>query len=203
MKNREIKFRIWFNEPGAPPQMIYPHIDDFIYNSDANAIGRAFLDCDYQKGLKVYYQVVMNPDNCKKDALGLLDNTIHEATGSVLMEYAGLSDKNTSELYEGDVVLFDNSTLNYLIEYSEGRFYGSWQSKWNAAPNEMITGQSGVTHWFNWEYVTDKTEPETDGYPIYPTQGVTIKRTSKFVVLGNRYQNPELLVDDQIEEIPF
>ena len=43
MKNREIKFRIWFNEPGAPPQMIYPHIDDFIYDQNISIIFEEIL----------------------------------------------------------------------------------------------------------------------------------------------------------------
>ena len=128
-KNREIKFRIWFNEPGAPPQMIYPHIDDFIYNSDGNIIGRAFLDCDYQKGLKVYYQVVMNPDRVNKDTLGLLDNTIHEARDSVLMECVGAKDKNHTCIYEGDIIKWNgphDSEWVGVVKYLECKFIVEW-----------------------------------------------------------------------------
>lgn len=188
--NREIKFRIWFDEPGAPPQMIYPHIDDFIKDKNENAVGRAFLDCDYQKGLKVYYQIVMNPANCKKETLGLLDNTQYEAANSALMEYVGIKDKNGVGLHEGDVVVFDNSTLNYLVEYSNGRFHGAWKSKWNPAENEMITCQSGNTNWFNWRI-------------LYFDEHESMERFSNFTILGNKYENPELLVDDQIEEVGF
>ncbi len=188
MKNREIKFRIWFDEPCAPPQMIYPHIDDFIYNKDGNAIGRAFLDCDYQKGLKVYYQVVMNTESLNRDTLGLLDNTQNEAINSILMEYSGLRDKNNIELYEGDIVKFDDSSKNYLIEYVEGKFYGSWQSKWNADSDEMIVGEYGRTNWFRWDHKGRNGD-----------FGIVVERATNFEIIGNKYENPELLIDGQTE----
>ncbi len=100
--------------------------------------------------------------------------------GDILMQFTGLRDKNGVELYEGDVVKFDDSNKNYLIEYAEGRFYGSRQS------DEIVKGELGKTDWLRWNQKGINGDAE-----------VIMERLPNFEILGNKYENPELLIDGQ------
>lgn len=168
MKNRQIKFRAFSKRENK--------MYNFGKNADTLVIDNSSGDEDlWQFGKGHYDWVVEGPSF---------------GNGDILMQFTGLLDKNGVELYEGDVVKFADSSKNYLIEYADGRFYGLWQSKWNPKVNEMITTISGKTDWFEWETVGDES---TD-----PSQGQVIRRVSAFEILGNKYENPELLVDGQV-----
>ena len=90
----------------------------------------------------------------------------------VLMQYTGLKDKNGKEIYEGDIVF--------------GAFGGEEKSR------------QGVI-----EYATDDVFPDTGAHEWAGATGFHIKMREKYYqglfytesieVIGNIYQNPELL----------
>jgi uncharacterized phage protein (TIGR01671 family) len=45
-----------------------------------------------------------------------------------LMEFVGIKDKNGKEIYEGDLVKFDNDNKHYQIKFGEGMFYAEYTS---------------------------------------------------------------------------
>ena len=75
-----------------------------------------------------------------------------------VMQYTGLKDKNSKEIYEGDIVKYDFNNLNYRIEFINAEF---------------------IARRF-YENIED----------LYPTEFDFGKECE---VLGNIYENPELL----------
>lgn len=81
-----------------------------------------------------------------------------------LMQYTGLKDKNGKEIYESDILTFDNY-INFEIIYQNGSF------GYIADPYFKEFISLGQNHHFKWEN----------------------KRTNKLEIIGNIHQNSELL----------
>ena len=78
-----------------------------------------------------------------------------------VIQYTGLKDKNSKEIYEGDIIKYDFNNLNYRIEFINAEF---------------------IARRF-YENIED----------LYPTEFDFGKECE---VLGNIYENPELLNDE-------
>ena len=127
--NREIKLRAWDNfKMWYPETKTSDNNDTFfaIYNNKEKTIGWGLYD------MKLVYRIISG----EYDA--------------VLMQYTGLKDKNGKEIYEGDIIKYDNKEI-YKIEW-----------------NYEICG---------WHPMIRLSNPYSD----------------YFEILGNIYENPELL----------
>ncbi len=92
-----------------------------------------------------------------------------------LMQYTGLKDKDDKEIYEGDIVLLKNefATWKGTVVFEEGAFKFSIKHTWGTS----------VEH-FN------KTNVLND-------MGARIQLNNIYLVVGNIYENPELLGDSK------
>ncbi len=92
-----------------------------------------------------------------------------------LMQYTGLKDKNGKEIYEGDIVLLKNefATWKGTVIFDEGAFKLSINHSYGNSKNHF-----------------SKTDEFDD-------MGARIQLNNIYVVLGNIYENPELLGDSQ------
>lgn len=92
-----------------------------------------------------------------------------------LMQYTGLKDKDNKEIYEGDIVLLKNefTTWKGTVVFDEGAFKLSIKHSWGTS----------VEH-FN------KTN-------VFSDMGARIQLNNIYLVVGNIYENPELLGDSQ------
>lgn len=93
--------------------------------------------------------------------------------GTILMQYTGLKDKNGKEIYEGDILKF---LVHYPADFQErnpykryGRICGPvlWEEGWLYADKKEHNGQ--------------------DDMLLYQSS------SQEFEIIGNIYQNPELL----------
>lgn len=182
--NREIKFRVWFNEPGVPPQMIYTHLDDFIRNENGYVLGKLVLDIQFKTGIEICYDAVNGKENWLKDSLGALSDTRYNADNSNLMQYTGLNDKNGKEIYEGDII---------DCVYGNGKFIVRWlhtgfvACKLKACKLKGFVGTPGSLYYqymASIENITDKNEIRT------------IETRNHNLVIGNIFENPELLKNE-------
>ena len=79
-----------------------------------------------------------------------------------VMQFTGLLDKNSKEIYEGDIIQFAEKYF-YLVKFEDGKF----------------VGYHANNDWGKWGDLYKLGEPGFDKY--------------NYVVIGNIYQNPELL----------
>src|SRR5699024_7761530 len=88
-------------------------------------------------------------------------------TNSVLMQYTGLKDKNGVEIYEGDILSTDLDRPYLIVEFRNGAFM-------------FLCHDDGK-----------------DYYDFMATTGENSNFTKYHEVIGNIYENPELLSDSQ------
>ncbi|MEA0564564.1 YopX family protein [Lysinibacillus irui] len=90
-------------------------------------------------------------------------------------QYTGLKDKEDKEIYEGDLVLLKNEFASWkgTVVFDEGAFKLSIKHSWGTS----------VEH-FN------KTN-------VFNDMGARIQLNNIYLVVGNIYENPELLGDSQ------
>lgn len=93
--------------------------------------------------------------------------------GGVLMQYTGLKDKDGREIYEGDIVVADRYP-----------FF-----------NEGVPGYVGVIEWAHgaWYYGLECVNKKLRGNAIGDQLGADGKKVTEFRIIGNIYENPELL----------
>jgi uncharacterized phage protein (TIGR01671 family) len=104
------------------------------------------------------------------------------------MQFTGLLDKNGKEIWEGDVIKFEDSEDFYVVDFSRGKFGASYKSNWDAKPDEMIFGS-----WrddFNEYKVVEKSKDTKHG-DVYELLSIA-------TVLGNIHANPDLLKDKPV-----
>ncbi|MCY6957848.1 YopX family protein [Clostridium brassicae] len=103
------------------------------------------------------------------DVLGIQEFNIKEFP---LLQFTGLHDKNGNEVYEGDILLRDLGYVKQMeyICYEKGMFKGHWFKEW----------RNPFKKWF-------PDDTTLDAYSFI----------KQFEVVGNIYENPELLQLDR------
>ena len=93
-----------------------------------------------------------------------------ESTGLILMQYTGLHDKNEKEIYEGDIVLYED-----------------WEMAYEGGGNDSFINKGIV------EYCEDNCCYNVTERQTVDITDVLYKDNEDLEVIGNIYDNPELL----------
>ena len=123
------------------------------------------------------------------DSYGLNDEIERIRKDYILMQYTGLKDKNGKEIYEGDILAY--KTTDWQNNLLEIRYEVKWGEYNNDGEYEDNISGYGV-------YLIDrlwirKGIIEDNEHQIYDYQG--LYGLENLEIIGNIYENPELLKD--------
>ena len=123
----------------------------------------------------------------------------HVGNGLVFMQCTGLKDKNGKLIYESDIIVIPNQypfydyknkeDMKQDLNFTEGEIKG-----------ESILNYIGIVEWIysQWQYVYHCVNPKKQGISEGGNQGLNDfgfdeTRNTCYEVIGNIYENPELL----------
>lgn len=132
-----------------------------------------FLTPFIAEGGYLYFSKMQNGASEKwEDGTGIVNESI------ILMQYTGLKDKNGKEIWEGDIVkykfIYGFDAYDYRNEYKPN------------LPSDNLSEEIKEVKFINGEF-----SPREDGENCY--DGYYSWRTFDFEIIGNIYENPELL----------
>jgi uncharacterized phage protein (TIGR01671 family) len=176
---REIKFRAWDEQEGK----MYSNDVQFVKSGDAN---NDWI-CFYEQGKQ---RIEAKTNN------NILIGNPFIRQQIKLMQYTGLKDENGVEIYEGDIVKADSIWLEVTKEGTVEREYDVAKFK------VLFKGYGWVFETLTPAYANTLSFSDYRvGYSF--GDGVSIRnncyetRYTNFVVIGDIYENPELLEDKQ------
>lgn len=102
-----------------------------------------------------------------------------------LMQSTGLRDKNDMEIFEGDILKFNDEWADYGYEgYVDGSIDGINYVEITAETTYFTFGKTRIPE----SSLTDLVENEH-----YPFEELVNEKSYEFEIIGNVYENPELL----------
>lgn len=105
--------------------------------------------------------------------------------GVKLMQSTGLKDENGKEIFEGDILKFNDEWADYGYEgYIEGSIEGINYVEIKREKTCFTFGKTKLPE----SSLIDLVENEH-----YPFEGLLIEASYEFEIIGNVYENPELL----------
>lgn len=153
---------------------------------------------------------------CYKMPIFDLDTITDENFNKVVKEYAdygyilvskcqctGLKDKNGKLIYEGDIIVISNQYPFYDYKNKED-MKQDLNSTEGEIKGESILNYIGIVEWIysQWQYVYHCVNPKKQGISEGVNQGLNDSgfdetRNTCYEVIGNIYENPELLKDGE------
>lgn len=129
-------------------------------------------------------------------------DTIFNDDRVIFMQSTGLKDKNGKLIYEGDIIVIPNQypfydyknkeDMKQDLNFTEGEIKG-----------ESILNYIGIVEWIysQWQYVYHCVNPKKRGISEGGNQGLNDfgfdeTRNTCYEVIGNIYENPELLEEN-------
>lgn len=105
--------------------------------------------------------------------------------GVKLMQSTGLKDENGKEIFEGDILKFNDEWADYGYEgYIEGSIEGI---------NYVEIKREKTCFTFGKTKLPESTLIDLVENEHYPFEGLLIEASYEFEIIGNVYENPELL----------
>ncbi len=120
-----------------------------------------------------------------------------------IMQCTGLKDKNGKLIYEGDIIVIPNQYPFYDYKNKED-MKQDLNSTEGEIKGESILNYIGIVEWIysQWQYVYHCVNPKKRGISEGVNQGLNDfgfdeTENTCYEVIGNIYENPELLEDDE------
>lgn len=120
-----------------------------------------------------------------------------------LMQCTGLKDKNGKLIYEGDIIVISNQYPFYDYKNKEDMKQDLNSTK-GEIKGESVLNYVGIVEWIysQWQYVYHCVNPKKQGISEGINQGLNDfgfdeTENTCYEVIGNIYENPELIKDGE------